>query len=137
MEDKNITVISDKPNEANTSISGSSMTKAGRLAMELSQEKKRLKQELEELQTEYDEIKPTTPTGTRDWYVKWIAMLLAVAGIFLISASYTFYGQIAYVVSCIGWIYVGMQWGDRAIMIGSSVSCTAIAMNLVNTLTST
>ena len=135
MEDKNITVISDKPNEANTSLSGSSMTKAGRLAMELSQEKKRLKQELEELQTEYDEIKPTTPTGTRDWYVKWIAMLLAVAGIFLISASYTFYGQIAYVVSCIGWIYVGMQWGDRAIMIGSSVSCTAIAMNLVNTLT--
>ena len=137
MEDKNITVISDKPNEANTSLSGSSMTKAGRLAMELSQEKKRLKQELEELQTEYDEIKPTTPTGTRDWYVKWIAMLLAVAGIFLISASYTLYGQIAYVVSCIVWIYVGMQWGDRAIMIGSSVSCTAIAMNLVNTLTLT
>ena len=137
MEDKNITVISDKPNEANTSLSGSSMTKAGRLAMELSQEKKRLKQELEELQTEYDEIKPTTPTGTRDWYVKWIAMLLAVAGIFLISASYALYGQIAYVVSCIGWIYVGMQWGDRAIMIGSSVSCTAIAMNLVNTLTLT
>ena len=137
LEDKNITVISDKPNEANTSLSGSSMSKAGRLAMELSQEKKRLKQELKELQTEYDEIKPTTPTGTRDWYVKWIAMLLAVAGIFLISASYTLYGQIAYVVSCIGWIYVGMQWGDRAIMIGSSVSCTAIAMNLVNTLTLT
>ena len=135
MEDKNITVISDQANEASTPLSGSSMTKAGRLAMELSHEKKRLKQELEELQTEYDEIKPTTPTGTRDWYVKWIAMLLAVAGIFLISASYTFYGQIAYVVSCIGWIYVGMQWGDRAIMIGSSVSCTAIAMNLVNTVT--
>ena len=137
MEDKNITVISDQANEDKTPLTGSSMTKAGRLAMELSHEKKRLKQELEELQTEYDEIKPTTPTGTRDWYVKWIAMLLAVAGIFLISASYTLYRQIAYVVSCIGWIYVGMQWGDRAIMIGSSVSCTAIAMNLVNTLTLT
>ena len=134
MEDKNITVISDKPNEANTSLSGSSMTKAGRLAMELSQEKKRLKQELEELQTEYDEIKPTTPTGTRDWYVKWIAMLLAVAGIFLISASFTLYGQIAYVVSCIGWIYVGMQWGDRAIMIGSAVTGTAVAMSLIENL---
>ena len=130
MEDKNITVISDQSNEDKTPLTGSSMTKAGRLAMELSHEKKRLKQELEELQTEYDEIKPTTPTGTRDWYVKWIAMLLAVAGIFLISASYTFYGQIAYVVSCIGWIYVGMQWGDRAIMIGSAVTGTAVAMNL-------
>ena len=61
--------------------------------------------------------------------------VIAVAGIFLISASLTFYGQMAYIVSCLGWIYVGMQWGDRAIMIGSAVSCTAIAMNLVNTVT--
>ena len=99
MEDKNITVISDQPNDVNSPLAGSSMTKAGRLAMELSHEKKRLKQELEELQTEYDEIKPTTPTGTTDWYVKWISMLLAVAGIFLISASFILYRQIAYIVS--------------------------------------
>ena len=39
MEDKNITVISDQANEANTTLTGSSMTKAGRLAMELSQRK--------------------------------------------------------------------------------------------------
>ena len=135
MEDKNVTVIADQVNDTNSQLAGSTMTKAGRLAMELSHEKKRLKQELEELQTEYDEIKLTTPTETTDWYVKWISMLLAVAGIFLISASLTFYGQIAYILSCLGWIYVGMQWGDRAIMIGSAVSCNAIAMNLVNTVT--
>ena len=109
MEDKNISVITDQTNDSNSSLAGSSMTKAGRLAMELSHEKKRLKQELEELQTEYDEIKPTTPTGTTDWYVKWISMLLAVAGIFLISASFILYGQIAYIVGCIDWIYVVMQ----------------------------
>ena len=135
MEDKSLKVISDQVVDPNSPLTGSTMTKAGRLAMELSHEKKRLKQELEELQTEYDEIKPTTPTGTRDWYVKWVSMLLAVAGIFLISASLTLYGQLAYIVSCIGWIYVGMQWGDRAIMIGSAISATAIAMNLVNALT--
>ena len=135
MEDKNLKVISDQVADPASPLAGSTMTKAGRLAMELSHEKKRLKQELEELQTEYDEIKPTTPTGTRDWYVKWVSMLLAVAGIFFISASLILYGQVAYIISCIGWIYVGMQWGDRAIMIGSAVSATAIAMNLVNTLT--
>ena len=106
-------------------------SKAGRLAMELSAEKKRLAQELEELQGEYDDIKPLTPTGTRDWYVKWLSMILAVLGVFLISASYTFYGQITYFLSAIGWIYVGMQWGDRAIMIGSAVTGTAVAMNLI------
>ena len=134
MEDKNVTLISDQVNDSNSSLAGSAMTKAGRLAMELSHEKRRLKQELEELQTEYDDIKPTTPTGTPDWYVKWVSMLLAVAGVFLISASFTLYGQIAYLVSTFGWIYVGMQWGDRAIMIGSAISGTAIAMNIVNSL---
>ena len=134
MEDKNVTLISDQVNDSNSSLAGSAMTKAGRLAMELSHEKRRLKQELEELQTEYDDIKPTTPTGTPDWYVKWLSMLLAVAGVFLISASFTLYGQIAYLVSTVGWIYVGMQWGDRAIMIGSAISGTAIAMNIVNSL---
>ena len=109
-------------------------SKAGRLAMELSAEKKRLAKELEELQGEYDDIKPLTPTGTRDWYVKWGSMILGVLGVFLISAEIYLFGQIAYLISAIGWIYVGMQWGDRAIMIGSSVSSTAIAMNIVNTL---
>jgi hypothetical protein len=134
MSDKNVTLISEQVNEANSSLAGSAMTKAGRLAMELSHEKRRLKQELEELQTEYDEIKPTTPTGTTDWYVKWMSMLLAVAGVFLISASFLLYGQLAYLISTVGWIYVGMQWGDRAIMIGSAISGTAIAMNIVNSL---
>ena len=137
MEDKNITLVQTETNEISeisSNLTGSAMTKAGRLAMELSHEKRRLKQELEELQSDYDDIKPTTPTGTTDWYVKWVSMLLAVAGVFLISASFMLYGQVAYLISTVGWIYVGMQWGDRAIMIGSAISGTAIAMNIVNSL---
>ncbi len=62
-------MISDQVNDTNSQLLGSTMTKAGRLPMESSHEK-RLKQELEVLHIEYDEIKPTTPTGTKDWYVK-------------------------------------------------------------------
>jgi len=131
MVTKKVEVIA---NEKIEEISNGGMTKAGRLAMELANEKKRLNQELKELQAEYDEVKPTTPTGTRDWYVKWLSMILAVLGVFLISASYTLYGQITYFLSAIGWIYVGMQWGDRAIMIGSSVTGTAVAMSLIENL---
>lgn len=110
------------------------MSKAGQLAMELSKEKRRLQEELSELQDEYDIVKPTTPTGTVDWYVKWGAMVLAVLGVFLISAEQLQFGQVSYIISSIGWIYVGMAWGDRAIMIGSSISGTAVAMNLVQSL---
>ena len=107
-------------------------TKAGRLAMELAWEKKRLSQELEELQGEYDDIKPLTPFGTRDWYVKWGAMILCVIGVFLTSGKMYIFGQFCYFVSSIGWIYVGVQWSDRAIMIGSAVSGTVVAMLLID-----
>jgi hypothetical protein len=113
----------------------SSESRARNLAMELSKERKRLKQELSELQTEVEDLTPTTPTGTPDWYVKWIATILAVAGVFTISAGFTQYGQIAYLVSSMCWVYVGMVWSDRAIMIGSSIAGTAVAMNLVTALT--
>ena len=113
----------------------STNSRATRLAMELSKERRRLKQELSELQTEVEDLTPTTPTGTTDWYVKWFATVLAVAGVFLISAGYTQYGQIAYLIASACWVYVGMVWSDRAIMIGSSISGTAVAMNLVTSLT--
>lgn len=112
----------------------SQMTKAGKLAMELGAERKRLKKELAELQTEVEDLTPTTPVGTTDWYIKWAAMSLAVCGVFLMSAGLTTYGQVAYIISSIGWVAVGMAWGDRAIMIGSAITGTAVAMNFVERL---
>ena len=114
----------------------SQMTKAGKLAMELGAERRRLKQELAELQTEVEDLTPTTPVGTTDWYIKWAAMGLAVCGVFLMSAGLTTYGQVAYIISSVGWVAVGMAWGDRAIMIGSAITGTAVAMNFVERLIS-
>ena len=116
------------------SENGQQMSRAGRLAMELSAEKRRLMTELEEVQAENDDLKSTTPIGTSDWYVKWVATGLSVFGIFLMSSGFTVLGQVAYALSAIGWVYVGMQWSDRAIMIGSSIGGTAVMMNLVTTL---
>ena len=112
-----------------------SESRARRLAKDLSDERKRLKQELAELQQENEELTPTTPTGTLDWYVKWVATMLAVSGVFLISAGYSQEGNLSYLLSTICWVYVGMVWSDRAIMIGSSISGTAVAMNLVTGIT--
>ena len=113
----------------------SSASRARNLAIELSKERKRLKQELAELQQENDDLTPTTPTGTPDWYVKWFSMVGAVIGVFSLSAGFTMFGQLAYVLSSCGWVYVGMAWGDRAIMIGSAISGTAVMMNIVTGLT--
>ena len=121
----------DVSNEIHEKFEGSTMSKAGRLAMELAQEKKRLAQELAELQAEAEDLRPTTPTGTIDYYAKWGATFLAVIGIFLMQADVPFYGKVCYLLSSIGWVYVGSVWNDRAILLGSAITATATAMNLM------
>jgi len=91
-------------------------------------------QELEELQAEADELRPTTPTGTLDYYAKWAATVLAILGVFLVSADQSQQGMIAYLVASALWVFVGSVWNDRAIMIGSAITGTSVAMNLVKTI---
>lgn len=118
-------------NDIHEKFEGSTMSKAGRLAMELAQEKKRLAQELAELQQEAEDLRPTTPTGTPDYYAKWGATVLAILGVFLMQAELTLQGQITYFLASCAWVYVGSVWNDRAIMIGSAITATAVAMNLM------
>ena len=117
--------------EIHDKFEGSTMSKAGRLAMELAQEKKRLAQELAELQAEADDLRPTTPTGTPDYYAKWGATVLAILGIFLMQADISLPGKFCYLFSTILWVYVGSVWNDRAILLGGAITATATAMNLV------
>ena len=116
--------------EVKEKFEGSTMTKTGRLAMELAAERSRLRQEMEELQVQVEDLSPATPTGTVDSYVKWVATVLAVAGVFLQSAGFMTEGKTAYALSSIAWIYVGHCWNDKAIMIGSAITGTAVLMNL-------
>jgi hypothetical protein len=108
----------------------SAMSKTGRLAMELNAERSRLRQEMEELQVKVEDLSPATPTGTVDSYVKWAATIHAVVGVFLQSAGFMTEGKIAYALSSMAWVYVGHCWNDKAIMIGSAITGTAVLMNL-------
>lgn len=107
-------------------------SKAGQLARELNAERNRLKQELEEAQVQVEDLTPVTPEGTIDSYIKWLATGLAVTGVFLQSAEFMTLGKVAYAFSSIAWIYVGHCWNDKAIMIGSAITGTAVLMNLAD-----
>ena len=109
-------------------------SKAGQLARELNAERNRLKQELEEAQVQVEDLTPVTPEGTIDSYIKWLATILAVTGVFLQSADFMTAGKVAYALSSIAWIYVGHCWNDKAIMIGSAITGTAVLMNLAEML---
>ena len=110
------------------------VTRATQLAMELSKEKRRLTEELATLQEEYNTFAPSTPTGTVDWYIKWLGVFTVVVGIFLQNAGFYPYGQICYLLGAVSWTVVGIIWNDRAVMLGSVIPATATALALVQKL---
>ena len=109
------------------------MSKAASLAMELSKEKKRMQEEFDELQAQFEEVSPSTPSGGPDSYLKWIGVVSAVLGIFLQNAGLSIFGQLFYIVGAISWTAVGFYWNDKAVMLGSVIpaTATATAMNLM------
>ena len=111
-----------------------SSSRAGQLARDLNAERNRLKEELAEAQEQVDIFSPSTPTGGLDSYIKWCATSLAVIGVFLQSAGFITEGKIAYALSSVAWVYVGHCWNDKAIMIGSAITGTAVLMNLAELL---
>ena len=113
------------------------MGKAASLAMELSKEKKRLQEELEEMQAQFEEVSPSTPSGRPDSYLKWFGVITAVFGIFLQNAGLPTYGQIFYIVGACSWTAVGFYWNDKAVMLGSVIPATSVAMGLIQTLVET
>ena len=132
-------VLNEKPeleqeHENNPNDSPRISTRATQLAMELSKEKRRLTEELSTLQAEYENLAPTTPTGTIDWYIKWISVVAVVAGVFCMNANLFVYGQLMYLTGAVGWAVVGIYWNDKAVLIGSLIPATATAVNIVQRL---
>jgi hypothetical protein len=107
------------------------MGKAASLAMELSKEKKRLQEELEDKQAQFEEVSPSTPSGGPDSYLKWIGVITAVFGIFLQNAGLPIYGQLFYIIGACSWTAVGFYWNDKAVMLGSVIPATSVAMSLI------
>jgi hypothetical protein len=116
--------------EAKEQVKNSAMSESGKKAMQFMSERNRLRQELQEMETLVEELSPVTSTGKSDEYVKWIATVLAISGVFMISAEMGTIGQICYMLSSVCWVYVGASWNDKAIMIGSAITGTSVAMNL-------
>ena len=116
--------------EVSEQFRDSTMTESGKSIMKVRTERNRLRQELDEIQGLVEELSPATPIGTVDSYIKWVATVLSVAGVFAMSAGFGVFGQVFYALAAISWVYVGHCWNDKAIMIGSAITGTSVCMNL-------
>jgi len=68
-------------------------------------------------------MRKVTPTYTLDWYVKWIASIIIIAAVICRSVpeiSRT-YDLVLSTMGTAGWLYVGLVWHDRAIILVNSI----------------
>ncbi|MGYP001182463995 len=70
-----------------------------------------------------------TPTGTIDWYIKWVASILILIALSLRASGFSVLLDIA--LSSVGtlmWLIVAFMWKDRALIV---VNTAALFLLLV------
>ena len=64
-----------------------------------------------------------TPTHTLDWYVKWISSFIVLAAVLCRSVEEIpkIYDMVLSLFGTAGWLWVGLLWHDRALILLNGV----------------
>jgi|TARA_E500000318_G_scaffold63917_1_gene59139 hypothetical protein len=77
-------------------------------------------------------FKSATPKGDMSWYVKWISSFIIVTAMSLRGIEgMQFYDLILSMIGVAGWLWVGMIWKDRALIILNAVGLVILFKNLL------
>ena len=77
-----------------------------------------------------------TPLHTKDWYVKWIATIILLAGMILTSNNIYPFNLFVNIAGLTGWIIVSVIWNDRALIIINTVGLSIYVNGVVSSLLS-
>jgi len=77
-------------------------------------------------------IEKMSPTHTFDWYLKWIASVLLVAGVILTSNNIYPLNLFFHAGGMFGWLIVSIIWNDRALLVVNAVSLALLINGLVS-----
>jgi len=77
-------------------------------------------------------FKSATPKGDVSWYVKWISSFIIVTAMSLRGIEgMQFYDLILSIIGVAGWLWAGMIWKDRALIILNAVGLVILFKNLL------
>ena len=86
---------------------------------------------LEELEKSKRIFKSATPKQDLSWYVKWTASSFLIAAFAVRSGQmYPFVDLCLSLVGVSGWLWVGLLWKDRALIILNAVGLFFLVRNL-------
>ena len=79
-----------------------------------------------------NKVDKTTPTYTKDWYIKWVSTIILLFGIILTANNIYPYNLYVNVVALFGWIIVSIMWNDRALIVINVVGFTIYLNGIIS-----
>ena len=76
-------------------------------------------------------LEKSTPLHTKDWYIKWLASIILLAGMILTAQNIFPLNLYVNVTGLIGWLAVSIMWNDRALIIINAVGVSIYANGIV------
>ncbi len=90
----------------------------------------------EELKNSDRIFKSATPKYTLDWYIKWgSSIILLCAMAFRTNEELGWIDAYLSFTGCLGWLYVGIAWRDRALIILNTAAVVILGTGIINTIT--
>jgi hypothetical protein len=91
-----------------------------------------MKFSLEEIANSKRIFKSATPKQDLSWYVKWTSsVLLLSAMVFRAEGLFPLADLILSFTGCMGWLWVGLLWKDRALIILNAVAVVILGGGLL------
>ena len=72
-----------------------------------------------------------TPTHTKDWYIKWVASIILLAGMILTAQNIYPLNLFVNITGLLGWFVVSIMWNDRSLIIVNAVGAAILINGLV------
>ena len=92
-----------------------------------------MKYSKEELENSKRIYKSATPKQDLSWYVKWVAsMFLLCAFAFRSTQQFPFVDLCLSLVGVSGWLWVGLLWKDRALVLLNGIAVFILLSGLIN-----
>ena len=87
----------------------------------------------EEVENSKRIYKSATPKGGLDWYIKWIASsILLCAFAFRSTQQFPFIDLCLSLIGVSGWLWVGLLWKDRALVLLNGIAVFILLSGLIN-----
>ena len=76
--------------------------------------------------------KKITPLHDLSWYVKWTSSFFVIIGWMLNSINLFPYNIFIQMIGVAGWLWVGILWHDRALIVLNSISLAIYTLGIIN-----